>query len=226
MPRTIVAIGGGELRTKTTVEIDRHIASLVKKRAAPFRGRALFVGTASHDSLPYFNSFRKIYTSLFDIKAEVALLTKKDVPMEHTLEKVAEADLIYVGGGDTLYMLDVWREKGFTEPILEAYRSGAVLAGLSAGAICWFKEMYTDSARFTDSRFAVVPGLGVIDGLMTPHYNERKEFDEIALSHPRPHYAVENDCAAVFEDETLTTTLGRRNGVYLNGKLISLPKKM
>ena len=81
--RTLIAIGGGELKTKTTLKIDEYIADLVKKRAAPNRGTALFIGTASHDSLPYFNSFRKIYTSLFVIKAAVALLTKKDVPIEH-----------------------------------------------------------------------------------------------------------------------------------------------
>ena len=63
--RTLIAIGGGELKGKTTLKIDEYIAKLIKKRACPGRGTALFIGTASHDSLPYFNSFRKMtsYTS-------------------------------------------------------------------------------------------------------------------------------------------------------------------
>lgn len=216
MKRTLVAVGGGELKSKTTVKIDEYIASLVKKRAAPARGTALFIGTASHDSLPYFNSFRKIYTSLFDIKAEVALLTKKDVPIEHNLEKIANADLIYAGGGDTLYMLDVWREKGIIEPVLAAYRNGSVLAGLSAGAICWFEKMYTDSARIEGGRFAVRDGLGVLKGMMTPHYDERKEFDEATADYTGTRYAVENNGAAVFEDEEFRLAVGE-GGVFING---------
>lgn len=221
MSRTLIAIGGGELKSKSTVAIDRYIASLVKKRAAPARGTALFLGTASHDSLPYFNSFRKIYTSLFDIKAEVALLTKKDVPIEHNLQKIAAADLIYVGGGDTLYMLDVWREKGIIEPLFEAYRNGTVLAGLSAGAICWFEKMYTDSARIEGGKFAVRDGLGLIKGIMTPHYDERKEFDEVSAGYPGKRYAVENDAAAVFEDEEFAFALGR--GVCVDG--VTVPSR-
>ena len=63
--KTIVAIGGGSIKDKTTIAADRYIAELIKRRAAGGRGCALFLGTASHDSMPYFNSFRKTYTSIF-----------------------------------------------------------------------------------------------------------------------------------------------------------------
>lgn len=204
--RTLIAIGGGELKTKTTLKIDEYIADLVKKRAAPNRGTALFIGTASHDSLPYFNSFRKIYTSVFDIKAEVALLTKKDVPIEHNAEKLKKTDLIYVGGGDTLYMLDIWRKTGFDKLILEAYRNGVPVAGLSAGAICWFEKMYTDSAKREDGGYGIEDGLGWIPGIMTPHYNLRPEFDEIARDYPIKYAAKDNE-ALLFTDEKLVGKL-------------------
>ena len=55
MDKIIVAIGGGELRTKETLEIDRAISELAKKRAGEKRAYALFIGTASHDSMPYYN---------------------------------------------------------------------------------------------------------------------------------------------------------------------------
>ena len=205
--RTLIAIGGGELKGKTTLKIDEYIAKLIKKRACPGRGTALFIGTASHDSLPYFNSFRKIYTSVFDIKAEVALLTKKDVPLEHNAEKLKKTDLIYVGGGDTLYMLEVWRKTGFDKLILEAYREGVPLAGLSAGAICWFEKMYTDSSERLDGTYAVEDGLGLIPGIMTPHYNRRPEFDEIAKDYPVKYAAKDNE-ALLFLDEQFAGKIG------------------
>ena len=204
--RTLIAIGGGELKTKTTLKIDEYIADLVKKRAAPNRGTALFIGTASHDSLPYFNSFRKIYTSVFDIKAEVALLTKKDVPIEHNAEKLKKTDLIYVGGGDTLYMLDIWRKTGFDKLILEAYRNGVPVAGLSAGSICLFEKMYADSAKREDGGYGIEDGLGWIPGIMTPHYNLRPEFDEIARDYPIKYAAKDNE-ALLFTDEKLVGKL-------------------
>ena len=60
MQKRIIAIGGGEIKNKTTLEIDRYVASLAKEHAGENRANALFIGTASHDSMPYFNSFRKI----------------------------------------------------------------------------------------------------------------------------------------------------------------------
>ena len=59
MDKIIIAIGGGSLKEKTTAKIDAYIASLAKKRAGERRAVGLFIGTASHDSMPYFNTFRK-----------------------------------------------------------------------------------------------------------------------------------------------------------------------
>ena len=214
MVRTIVAIGGGELRYKTTAAIDAYVAGLAKKRAGERRARALFIGTASHDSLPYFNTFRKTYTSDFDVKADVALLTKKDIPMEKIAEKIALADALYVGGGDTLYMLEVWERTGMIGLILDAYERGTVLAGLSAGAICWFKKMYTDSDVSAQSGYAVHDGIGLIDGIMTPHYGSRREFDDVAAGYALTAYAAEDDAAIVFKDGVLAGSLTSGGKAY------------
>ena len=56
--KKIIALGGGELKAKTTLAVDEYIAGLAKARAGEKRAYGLFLGTASHDSLPYFNSFR------------------------------------------------------------------------------------------------------------------------------------------------------------------------
>lgn len=116
--------GGGELKAKTTLAVDEYIAGLAKTRAGEKRAYGLFLGTASHDSLPYFNSFRKIYTSVFDVKADVALTVYGEMDFKHIEEKFLKADLIYAGGGDTLFMLSKWREKGLLPLIKDAYRTG------------------------------------------------------------------------------------------------------
>ena len=59
MDRTLICIGGGELKGKETLAIDGYIAAKAKERAGDRRAYGLFIPTASHDSMPYFNSFRK-----------------------------------------------------------------------------------------------------------------------------------------------------------------------
>ena len=214
MKRVFVSIGGGELRNKTTAPIDGYIAALAKARAGEGeRGYALFFPTASHDSNPYFNSFRKTYTSLFDMKSDVAILTKGLMTVDHVAEKIAKANLIYVGGGDTLYLMKVWRETGIDKLVWEAYLRGAVLAGLSAGAICWFEDIYTDS--LVENEYAPYQGLGKLKGAATPHYNSRPEFDRIAREQGYLlSYAIEDDAAILFEDETPVGALSAGGGAY------------
>ncbi len=201
MTKRIIAIGGGEIKNKTTIEIDRLIAKLIKERANGDRGCALFLGTASHDSMPYFNSFRKTYTSVFDIKAEVGLLVYGEMDESNIKAKFMKADCIYVGGGDTKFMLDLWKEKGVDKLILDAYERGVILCGLSAGAVCWFENAYTDYdiMRGQSSEYKVLPSLGLLKGIACPHYDERPEFDEVAKGFDIA-YAIGNDSAILFED--------------------------
>ena len=224
MKRVFVSIGGGELRNKTTAPIDGYIASLAKSRITDgHRGYALFFPTASHDSNPYFNSFRKTYTSLYDMKSDVAILTKGLMTLDHVAEKIQKADVIYVGGGDTLYLMQVWRETGVDKLVWDAYQRGAVLAGLSAGAICWFEDIYTDS--LVEGEYAPYKGLGTIKGAATPHYNTRPEFDGVAAEQGYPlSYAIEDDAAVVFEDEVPVGALSAGGKAYrlinAGGKLV------
>lgn len=216
MKRQIFALGGGELKTKTTLEIDKYIAKAAKEHAGDKRAMGVFFGTASHDSLPYFNSFRKIYTSVYDIKAEIALLTKKDVPLENIQNKLDKADLIYIGGGDTVFMLDVWKKTGIDKMIIEAYKKGVILAGVSAGAICWFEDMYTDSliAHGDEESYGLHKGLGILNGLMSPHYNYRPEFDNISKEFNLA-YAADDNAALYFENETLVKSLSAGGDAYI-----------
>lgn len=226
--KRIIAIGGGELKSRETLEIDRYIAQLAKEHAGENRAYGLFLGTASHDSMPYFNSFRKTYTSVFDIKADVALTVYGEMDLDKIKEKFIKADFVYVGGGDTVYMLRRWKEFGLLPLIKDAYERGVTICGLSAGAICWFDEMYTDSALIESGEtYSIQKGLNWLGGRISPHYNERiKDFDEVMLSSTDgcKAYAVENLSAIEFVDGKFTKSIscGGRSYVIENcgGKLI------
>ena len=87
--KTIIAIGGGDMREKTTIKIDEYIATLAKAHAGEKRAYGLYIGTASHDFMPAFNTFRKIYTSVFDIKAD-CVITEKAVMDEYTKNRTGK----------------------------------------------------------------------------------------------------------------------------------------
>lgn len=219
MEKTIIAIGGGEIRNKTTLEIDRYIANLAKIHAGEKRATALFLGTASHDSMPYFNSFRKTYTSVFDIKAEVGLIVYGEMDKQKIQEKFDKADCIYIGGGDTLFMLEKWQEFGITDMLINAYNQGKIICGLSAGAICWFKDMYTDYEimRGQSADYVLKKGLGVLDGCMCPHFNQREKDFLTAFKENKIQscYCVENDCAIEFVDGKFTKSISSGGKAYL-----------
>ena len=195
----ILAIGGGEIKNRDTIMIDEYIAGEAKKAAGDRRACGLFVPTASHDCMPYYNTFHKVYTGLFDIKTDVALTIRQDFDSEKMKAKFEKADFLYVGGGNTVFMLEHWRKTGLLQYIREAYERGVLIAGLSAGAICWFDEMYSDSV--VEGEYAMHPGLGWIKGKISPHYDERMlDFDDIVLYNRFRAWGIENNAAVEFLD--------------------------
>ena len=219
MDKIIIAIGGGDMREKTTIKIDEYIASIAKKRAGDKRAYGLYVGTASHDFMPAFNTFRKTYTSVFDIKADCLLLENVQTSDDRIDEKLNKADFIYVSGGDTLYMLKKWQERGLIDKLISAYNRGVIITGRSAGAICWFENMYTDSEILNGSsdEYKLYKGLGVLSGTCCPHYNLRTaDFDDaIIKNNISSAYAIEDNCALEFINGVITKSISSGGNSYL-----------
>ena len=208
--RRIIAIGGGELRERTTLAIDEYIANLAKERAGERRANALFIPTASHDFMPYYNTFHKVYTGVFNIKTDVALTVFKEVDLEKLKGKFEKADMIYVGGGDTVFMIDSWKQSGILPLLKDAYERGVIIAGLSAGAICWFTDMYTDSeqALGEGEKYAMIKGLGWVDGTISPHYGARMlDFDKIVCYNNFRALGLEDNSALVIEEGQVVKSL-------------------
>jgi peptidase E len=78
-------------------------------------------------------------------------------------------DLIFVGGGSVANMLAVWRVHQLDRIMRAAWQAGVILAGVSAGAICWFEGGTTDS--FGPDLRAFTDGLGFLKGSYCPHYD-------------------------------------------------------
>ena len=216
MKKRIIAIGGGEIKDKTTLQIDEKIAAFAKERAGDRRANALFIPTASHDFMPYYNSFHKVYTGIFDIKTDVALTVYREPDPERLKEKFLKADVIYVGGGDTVFMLEHWKKTEMLELIEEAYGRGVPIAGLSAGAICWFSDIYTDSLKTENgAQYAMFKGLNWIKGIISPHYGQRMlDFDKIVCYNYPCAYGIEDNAALLIEDGEIVGSLTSGGKAY------------
>jgi len=206
MARAIVAIGGGDLGAKGTSAIDREIIRLSNKPGP----NILFVPTASSDSETYWKRFREYFGGFLKCRTDVLFLAR-EAPTRGQIEtKIRWADIVYVGGGNTLYMMRVWRRLGVDRMLKAAHRRGTVLAGISAGAICWFESGHSDSMSFYDPqhwKYINVRGLGLVRGINCPHYDgrtrgvpRRRDFREMIGKIGGIGIAIENHCAIEFLD--------------------------
>jgi dipeptidase E len=136
-----------------------YVAGLARGR------RILWVGTA-HMEDPAFAL--TMYERLKPL-GEISFLRFNPWPPEDLRGFTLAHDLIVVGGGNTANMLAVWRVHGFDEVLREAWQSGVVLTGWSAGMICWFEAGVTDS--FGPELAGMRDGLGFLPGSACPHYD-------------------------------------------------------
>ena len=193
----LVAIGGGELRTGETAPLDR-LAVRMTGASAP---RLLFVPTASGDDPGYIETVRSVYGAL-GCQVDVLRLCAGAETDGDIRRKLDWADAFYVGGGDTAAMLERWRQRGVDEGLREAYRRGAVMAGISAGAVCWFEFGPSDGAGADLWSFARVRGLGLAPAACCPHYDSAPhgEFDALMEGLALPGVALSDGAAFVEED--------------------------
>ena len=201
---TIVAIGGGSIRRLETEPIDREIIALTSSS----RPRALFVPTASSDSATYCRHFHHAYRETYGCVTDELLLLGRTPDPAVVRDKIERADIVYVGGGNTLKMMRRWRRLGVDELMRDAFDRGAVLCGVSAGAICWFERGHSDSMAFYDRerwKYIAVTGLGLVEGMVCPHYNgrtygvpRRRDFRAMMERKGGRGLGIDNHCAVVF----------------------------
>jgi peptidase E len=128
------------------------------------RPRILFVPTASAENESYIVRFYETFAR----RAEATHLSLFGIPSPALRELVLAQDAIFVGGGNTANMLAVWRVHGLDALLREAWEAGVVLAGVSAGSICWFEAGVTDSFR---EELDGLECLRLLPGSNCPHYD-------------------------------------------------------
>lgn len=165
----IVLIGGGQIpnwnfETKDenqikyeTEKIDKEIVKMSKKK----NPKLLFIGTAKKDNIIYYNAIKRVYENL---GCEVDMLDtmSKDLHESYLEGKVLNTDIIYIGGGNTRYMLQRWKEINLDGIIKKAIDKNVVIAGFSAGAYAMCKYSYD-----------LIQGLDIVPLILCVHYNEK-----------------------------------------------------
>jgi peptidase E len=200
-------MGGGGWTMDDPV-LDRFILGLTDAE----RPRICFIPTASGDH-PLSERFLEVFpTDGFD--ASILWLFDREVADIDAF--LGEQDIIYVGGGNTVSMLAVWRAHGVDRALRSAYDAGIVMAGISAGANCWFEACTTDSYRLGRAD-PLLDGLGFVSGSFTPHYDtepaRRPAVRELVGSGALPPgYACDEFAAVHLVDGALREAVASREG--------------
>lgn len=157
----IVALGGGGFSMEESPVLDDYVLAL-SRNSHP---KVCFVATASGDNENYIVRFYRRFNRAHCVPTHLELFRRTVADLA---ELAKSQDIIYVGGGNTANMLAIWRLHGFDEALRRASASGTVLAGISAGSICWFEAGISDSFG---GPLTSLEGLGLLSGSNCPHYD-------------------------------------------------------
>ena len=174
--------------------------------------RICFIPTPSGDLPEHIEKFYKAYSSPRCAPSHLAFFRKPAagaVPLNAFEDHLLAQDAIFVGGGNTKSALGTWREWGLDQALSRAYSSGVLLAGMSAGAMCWFDAGLTDS--FWGAGYRPLQCLGLLRGGCGVHYHSdpaRKErlFAAIEAGVIPSSVAIDDFAAILYEDEQVVRT--------------------
>ena len=204
--RHIVAIGGGGFgRNPNKPVIEDYIVNLSDSK----KPTITFFPTASAEDSNYIVNFYTAFSKL-NCKAQHISLFKKTPDLKSIID---ESDIIYVGGGNTKSMLAVFREWNLDKFIIDAYKQGKILAGVSAGAICWFEVGITDSWAYG---LRVLDCMSILNGVCCPHYdgeaNRRPSVKKFLKDRSiESCLCIEDGAALHYENENLKTAISFYN---------------
>ncbi len=210
--RQIIAIGGGGFGRNPGEGI---IESYILDQTSVEVPNICFIPTATGDDDSYKVSFYSTF-SQFNCNPTHLDFFKRTPDLKKIIQ---EQDVVFVGGGNTKSMLAVWRDWGLDSILKNAYNNGVVMSGVSAGAICWFRQGVTDS---WDTSLHLMPCLAFIDGACCPHYDEEKErkpaLTKMLNDFSIPEcFCVEGGAALHFKNEEVFSSIsfGKNKNSYI-----------
>jgi len=222
--RQIFAMGGGGFSMEPeNLAFDVFILSLAQTN----RPKVCLLPTASGDHKSYIDLFYSVFDDLNCEPTHLSVFSPKKLDLE---SYILEQDIIYVTGGHTRNMMVLWKSWGIDEVLKKAYQQGVVMAGVSAGAVCWFKEGITDSVP---GRLSKDTGLGLVDTSWCSHFENRGRKEAFTrhiydLKVPKG-YGVNNFVGLHFTDEQLSQAYTSRDVShahyyrFVEGTVVELP---
>jgi dipeptidase E len=192
----------------------KYVISLTNK----VNPKICFMPTAGADNPYVINYWYELCLNL-PIKPSVQRMFINSSPDQTSFEQnLLSVDAIVVGGGNTLNMIGIWKAQGIDTILLKAYKKGIVLAGGSAGSLCWFKCGISDSRP---QKLSVVDCLGFINASHCPHFSseaDRKPLYESLILNKKiiPGYACDDLAGVLFQNGKFVkaVSINSENSVY------------
>ncbi len=207
--RQIFAMGGGGFTMEPTNPLlDDFVLSL----ARPAEPRILFLPTASGDTTAQINAFKARFAERTCTPECLSLFRLRE--STRTLQETVLAhDILYIGGGSMRNLLAIWHAHGLDRLLVQAWREGRILAGLSAGAMCWFDAGVTRSSGPPEP----IAGLGLLEGSLTVHADGEPERLPVWLTGVRDGtlpggWSVDDGVGLLFRGTRLSRVVSSRPG--------------
>ena len=201
--KKIIAIGGGGFTHQLDQSLDQFVIDKLKRT----NNKIGFLATASKDDEKKISLFYKRFENTEFELSHFNLTSNTNGFSEWIMSK----DLVYIGGGNTVFMLEIWRKNKLENIFKDAYEKGIILSGISAGAVCWFDWILSDSVG---PGFNPLRGINLISGSCTPHSSniERiNQFESDIKNNKIPQgIAIDDGVAVVFVDGKPTEVYSSR----------------
>jgi peptidase E len=204
-PPRILAIGGGGL-SEGAAAIDRHAIEL-SERHEPRVCLLPSTGPAASEQIARFYD-------VFGARAQPSHVTldRASNPPDLIRRHLLAQDVIYAAGGGLVNVLASWRAHGVDRVLREAWQRGVVLAGQSAGSLCWFEAAVTAAA----GQPRPARGLGLLPASNSVHWStaprRRRAFLEFVADGMPAGWGVDDGAALVFEGTEMSGAVAATPG--------------
>jgi dipeptidase E len=211
----ILAIGGGGFMMEDGAS---PVDALVRDLTGKAHPNVCLLATPSGDLPAHIGKFHQAFGALGCETAHLAFFRQPDarsIPVADARAHLLRQDAIYVGGGNTKSALAVWRDWGLDRVLREAWEAGVLLAGMSAGAMCWFETGLTDS--YWSEGHRPLDCLGWLPGGCAVHYGsepKRRATLHAALRARAvpPSLAIDDHAAVLYAQTSIERVYAWRDG--------------
>ncbi|QSO54967.1 Type 1 glutamine amidotransferase-like domain-containing protein [Alicyclobacillus curvatus] len=220
--RQIIALGGGGFAFDPENTL---IEEYILRQSMKDNPTICFIGTASGDEEAMISSFYEIFSARNASPSDLSLFGQ---PPKDLNDFLSTQDIVYVGPGWARNLIVLWKEWGLDTALRNAWDKGVILAGVSAGSVCWYEEGLT--MWHPPDELGMLTDLGLIQGSQCPHYNQnrrRETFYTLFLENKVSFgIGVEDDVAIHYSDNKIVRCVSSRPSgkayriSHNNGKIV------